>query len=150
MPDGDAVHPQSVVGATGRGLAVRARHRHSPRDGSLLVEPVRADVCRGDQETTGSSRLVFELALAPGRGFREDQWRDALPLACRRLEGEILEVFALKRRDRKAALQFPRRVMIHYGRPNVIVIDRLPVCCQTDTGQVYLANLDSRQTRRNW
>ena len=57
MPDGDAVHPQSVVGATGRGLAVRARHRHSPRDGSLLVEPVRADVSRGDQETTGSSRL---------------------------------------------------------------------------------------------
>ena len=30
-----------------------------------------------------AERVVFPLALAPGRGFREDQWRDALPLAGR-------------------------------------------------------------------
>ena len=28
-------------------------------------------------------RFIFELALAPGRGVREDQRRDALSLACR-------------------------------------------------------------------
>jgi transposase-like protein len=32
-------------------------------------------------------------------------------------EGEVLEVFATKRRDRKAALKFLKRAMKRYGRP---------------------------------
>jgi putative transposase len=40
-------------------------------------------------------------------------------------EGEVLEVFATKRRDRKAAFQFLRRAMKRYGQPRVIVTDRL-------------------------
>ena len=40
-------------------------------------------------------------------------------------EGEVLEVFATKRRDRKAALTFIKRAMKRYGRPKVIVTDRL-------------------------
>ena len=40
-------------------------------------------------------------------------------------EGEVLEVFATKQRDRKAALQFLRRAMKRYGQPKVIVTDRL-------------------------
>ena len=40
-------------------------------------------------------------------------------------EGEVLEVFATKRRDRKAALKFLRRAMKRYGSPKVIVTDRL-------------------------
>ena len=40
-------------------------------------------------------------------------------------EGEVLEVFATKRRDRKAALKFLRRAMKRYGQPKVIVTDRL-------------------------
>ncbi len=40
-------------------------------------------------------------------------------------EGEVLEVFATKRRDRKAALKFLKRAMKRYGSPNVIVTDRL-------------------------
>ena len=40
-------------------------------------------------------------------------------------EGEVLEVFATKRRDRKAALKFLKRAMKRYGRPTVIVTDRL-------------------------
>ena len=40
-------------------------------------------------------------------------------------EGEGLEVFATKRRDRKAALSFIKRAMKRYGRPKVIVTDRL-------------------------
>ena len=40
-------------------------------------------------------------------------------------EGEVLEVLATKRRDRKAALQFLKRAMKRYGRPRAIVTDRL-------------------------
>ena len=40
-------------------------------------------------------------------------------------ESKVLEVFATKRRDRKAALKFLKRVMKRYGSPNSIVTDRL-------------------------
>ena len=40
-------------------------------------------------------------------------------------EGEVLEVFATKTRDRKAALKFLKRAMKRYGCPNEIVTDRL-------------------------
>ena len=40
-------------------------------------------------------------------------------------EGEVLEVFATKRRDRKAALKFLKRMLKRYGRPGSIVTDRL-------------------------
>jgi putative transposase len=40
-------------------------------------------------------------------------------------EGEVLEVFVTKRRDRRAALQFLKRVMRRHGKPKVIVTDRL-------------------------
>ena len=40
-------------------------------------------------------------------------------------EGEVLEVFATKRRDRGAALKFLKRAMKRYGRPGSIVTDRL-------------------------
>ena len=37
----------------------------------------------------------------------------------------VLEVFATKSRDRKAALRFLKRAMKRYGCPNEIVTDRL-------------------------
>ena len=40
-------------------------------------------------------------------------------------EGEVLEVFATKRRDRAAALKFLKRAMKRYGRPRAVVTDRL-------------------------
>jgi putative transposase len=40
-------------------------------------------------------------------------------------EGEVLEVFATKRRYRRAALKFLKRTMKLYGRPRSIVTDRL-------------------------
>ena len=43
-------------------------------------------------------------------------------------EGEVLEVFAMKRRDRKAALKFLKRTMKRYGRPQTIVTDCLRSC----------------------
>jgi putative transposase len=43
-------------------------------------------------------------------------------------EGEVLEVFVTKRRDRRAALKFLKRAMKRYGRPQSIVTDRLRSC----------------------
>ena len=40
-------------------------------------------------------------------------------------EGEVLEVFVTKRRDRRAALKFLKHAMKRYGRPGSIVTDRL-------------------------
>ena len=40
-------------------------------------------------------------------------------------EGEVLEAFVSKRRDRKAALIFLKKIMQRYGQPQVIVTDRL-------------------------
>ena len=40
-------------------------------------------------------------------------------------EGEVLETFVSKRRDRKAALDFLKRILKKYGAPKVIVTDRL-------------------------
>jgi len=40
-------------------------------------------------------------------------------------EGEMLESYITKRRDRKAALKFLRKSMKRYGRPEVIVTDKL-------------------------
>ena len=40
-------------------------------------------------------------------------------------EGEVLGVFATKRRNRKAALQFLMRAMKRYGQPKVFVTDRV-------------------------
>lgn len=40
-------------------------------------------------------------------------------------EGEVLESYVSKRRDRKAALIFLKKIMKRYGRPHIIVTDRL-------------------------
>jgi hypothetical protein len=40
-------------------------------------------------------------------------------------EGEILESYVTKRRDRKAALKFLRKSMKRHGQPHVIVTDKL-------------------------
>ncbi|MEX0861047.1 MAG: DDE-type integrase/transposase/recombinase, partial [Cucumibacter sp.] len=40
-------------------------------------------------------------------------------------EGEVLEAFVSKQRDRTAAMRFLRGAMKRYGSPNVIVTDRL-------------------------
>jgi transposase-like protein len=53
-------------------------------------------------------------------------------------EGEVLEVFATKLRDRGATLNFLKRAMKRYGRPNVIVTDRL---------RSYLSAMDSNRFR---
>ena len=40
-------------------------------------------------------------------------------------EGEVLEAFVTKKRDRKAALKFLKKAMKRYGHPKIIVTDKL-------------------------
>ena len=40
-------------------------------------------------------------------------------------EGEVLESYVTKKRDKKAALKFIEKAMRRYGSPNKIVTDRL-------------------------
>ncbi|WP_348400530.1 IS6 family transposase [Shimia sp.] len=40
-------------------------------------------------------------------------------------EGEVLESYVTKRRDRAAALKFMRKAMKRYGKPEVVVTDKL-------------------------
>ena len=40
-------------------------------------------------------------------------------------EGEVLESYVTKCRDRKAALEFLRKAMKRYGGPEVVVTDKL-------------------------
>jgi putative transposase len=40
-------------------------------------------------------------------------------------EGEVLETYVTKRRDRKAALKFLKKLMKRHGRPHLVVTDKL-------------------------
>lgn len=40
-------------------------------------------------------------------------------------EGEVLESYVTKRRDRKAVLEFLKKTMKRYGQPEIIVTDKL-------------------------
>jgi hypothetical protein len=80
---GDDVYPLSAVAAECRGSALRARDRPLPRDGAALVEPFWADVCSRYSPATGVANAGFPpVAVAPRRGVREDQRRNALSVAC--------------------------------------------------------------------
>jgi len=61
-------------------------------------------------------------------------------------EGEVLEVFATKRRDRRAALKFLKRTMKRYGRPQSIVTDRLP----SYGAAMKVIGIVERQLCRRW
>jgi putative transposase len=68
---------------------------------------------------------MLELALAPGRGVVRINGETHLLWRAVDYEGEVLEVFATKRRDGRAALEFLKRPLKRYGRPGTIVTDRL-------------------------
>ena len=60
-------------------------------------------------------------------------------------EGEVLEVFVMKRRDGKAALRFIRKAMKRYGAPKVIVTDRL---ASYRAAMKVIGNEDRQETAR--
>jgi putative transposase len=60
-------------------------------------------------------------------------------------EGEVLETYVTKRRDRKAALRFLKKSMKRYGRPQAIVTDRLQSYSAAMKG---IGNPDRQETGR--
>ena len=60
-------------------------------------------------------------------------------------EGEVLESFVTKRRDRKAALNFLRKTMKRHGRPDVIVTDKLR---SYGAAMKVIGNADQQETGR--
>ena len=65
------------------------------------------------------------MAVAPGRSLREDPWEDSLLWRAVDHEGEVLESFVTKTRDKASALKFMRKAMKRYGNPQVVVTDKL-------------------------
>ena len=60
-------------------------------------------------------------------------------------EGEVLESYVTKRRDRKAALKFLRKTMKRFGRPHVSVTDVLRSYCAALS---VIGNADRQETGR--
>ena len=61
-------------------------------------------------------------------------------------EGEVLEVFATKRRDHRAALKSLKRTMKRYGGPRVIVTDRL----RSYAAAMKVIGVEDRQICGQW
>jgi len=60
-------------------------------------------------------------------------------------EGEVIESYVTKRRDRKAALKFIRKSMKRYGNPEVIVTDKLR---SYGAAMKVIGNADRQETGR--
>ena len=60
-------------------------------------------------------------------------------------EGEVLESFVTKRRDRKAALKFLRKTMKRHGEPDIIVTDKLR---SYGAAMKVIGNADKQDTGR--
>jgi putative transposase len=60
-------------------------------------------------------------------------------------EGEVLESFVTKRRDRKAALKFLKKIMKRHGRPNTFVTDMLR---SYGAAMKEVGNVDRQETGR--
>ena len=60
-------------------------------------------------------------------------------------EGEVLESYVTKRRDRKAALKFLRKAMKRYGGPEVDVTDKLR---SYGAAMKVVGNADRQETDR--
>lgn len=69
--------------------------------------------------------LLFERGIDICHETVRFWWNRFGPMFAVDHEGEVLEVFATKRRDRKAALKFLKRTIKRYGPPRSIVTDRL-------------------------
>jgi putative transposase len=60
-------------------------------------------------------------------------------------EGEVLERFVAKRRDRNAALKFIRKTMKRHGRPHIFVTDKLR---SYGAAMKVIGNVDKQETDR--
>ena len=88
------------------------------RFGSMFAGEIRKR--RIDQRNWSNWRWHLDEVFVRINGERHYLWRAVDH------EGEVLEAFVTKRRDRRAALNFLKRTMKRCGRPQSVVTDRLP------------------------
>ena len=128
--------PISAVPAPRRRSLVRTWHRYLSRNRQGLVEPVRSAVRGGSFQYFKTSPEVRKRRLHQ-RLYSSWRWHvdevfvrisGELHYLWRAVdhEGEVLEAFVTKKRDRKAAVRFLKKAMKRYGRPNAVVTDGLP------------------------
>ncbi len=61
-------------------------------------------------------------------------------------EGEVLEAFVTRKRDKKSALKFLRKAMKRYGQPKTIVTEKL----RSYRAALKEVGLEARQETRRW
>ena len=88
------------------------------RFGPIFAAAIRKK--RMDRKRAFSARQWhFDEVFVKINGERHYLWRAV------NQKGEVLEAFVSKKRDRKAALKFLRKLMKRSGRPDTIITDRL-------------------------
>ena len=105
-PGGADVRALPAVAAQRRGPAARARHRHLPRDGAQLVDPFRADVRRKRVQAMRQHthwRWHLDEVYVNINGEMRSLWRAGDH------EGEVLESYVTKTRDRRGRSSSSRR-----------------------------------------
>jgi putative transposase len=125
-PRGDALHPVPAFPAERRGHAARARHRvhHESvrfwwnRFGPIFAAEIRRRRIARMRQFHHWQWHLDEMFVRIN-GETHYLWRAVDH------EGEVLEAFVSKRRDRTAALKFLRKALRRHGRPEIIVTDRL-------------------------
>ena len=111
-----------------------------------MVEPFRADVCRRHSPTASEpdARLPA-LAVARRRGLCEDHGELHYLWRAVDHEGEILESYVTKKRDKSAALHFLKKALKRHGRPEAVVTDGLR---SYPAAMRELGNLERREMGR--
>jgi len=90
------------------------------------VEPVRADVCKSNSQTPCEAvfgyhhwRWHLDEVFVKINGVRHYLWRAVDH------EGEVLESYVTKKRDKSAALRFLKKALKRHGKAEKIVTDGL-------------------------
>jgi putative transposase len=104
-------------------------------------------------------RFAAEIRKRRVRGMRSSNWRWHLDEAFVKIngeqhylwravdhEGEVLESYVTKRRDKKAALKFLRKSMRRHGSPEVLVTDKL----RSYGAAMKEIGIRDRQETRRW
>src|SRR5439155_10839591 len=129
-----------------RGPRVRVWHRHLPRDREEVGQPLRADVRREDSLEAGPGHApAHSLTVASRRGYVRVQGEMRYLWRAVDHEGEVLESFVTKTRDKDAALKFIKKAMKRHGRPRTVVTDGLR---SYGAAMKDLGNADRQETGR--
>ena len=90
------------------------------------MEQISPDTCcRNPSQSGEPDARILELAVALDEIFVMIDGKTHYLWRAVDREGEVLESYVTKRRDRKAALKFIRKSMKPDGNPKVIVTDKL-------------------------